>query len=123
MALIWPSLTQDNMTTNSAKKRATQKAFRLTKKSAFKLAKKVANKVIKGVPVAKKVVRKGVKKGLSFQRKTNLAGLILDPLPQGLGDSTNKQSKVVNIKKQYDKEIAWFKKSRKKRKRKAQKSK
>jgi len=93
------------MTTNSAKKRATQKKFRLTKKSAFKLAKKVVKKV---VPVAKKVV----KKGLSFQRKTTLAGLILDPLPQGLGKSTNKKSKVVNMKKKYDKEMALIKRVR-----------
>ena len=95
MVLIWRNLIHDNMTTNSGKKRAKQKAFRLTKKSAFKIAKNV------------------VKAGLSFGAKTSIAGNLLDPFPQGLGDATNPHNKNNNdLMKTDRKEKALIKKVR-----------
>ena len=88
------------MTTNSGKKRAKQKAFRLTKKSAFKVAKKI------------------VKTGLSFSSKVSIAGNLLDPIPGKLGDSTNPHNKTSHYKprrtfsKNYKKELALTKRVR-----------
>tara|TARA_R110000822_G_scaffold62341_4_gene153725 strand:- start:141 stop:425 length:285 start_codon:yes stop_codon:yes gene_type:complete len=85
------------MTTNSGKKRAKQKAFRLTKKSAFKVAKKI------------------VKTGLSFSSKVSIAGNLLDPIPGKLGDSTNPHEKTSprsTFSKNYKKELALTKRVR-----------